>query len=172
MLLMRAMSVIRSFCFALENQMKFVTKDMTHEDLSWRDKNVDIPAPAAGWIVGHVLYSHEQMVYQFLLGKEQILPEEYFTLFGFATEGEFTSQITIDDVFKTFQLVTGKIVNELMAKDDTWLDEFPDDSPLLPPHWKNRNHMKVLVLHFNHVFTHAGQILEIKRARDKGAWGF
>ncbi len=163
------MSVIRSFCFALENQMKFVTKDMNHEDLRWRgDPN---SAPAAGWIVGHVLVSHEQIINQLILEKQPLLPEAYYTAFGFSTEGEFPPQFSLEEVFLKFKLVTGKIVNELMVNDDTWLEEFPDDS-LLPPHWKNRNHMKVLVLHFNHVFTHSGQILEIKRAREKGAWGF
>ena len=166
---MRALTVIRSFCFALENQMKFVTKDLTTEDLRWRSKND--PAPAAGWIVGHVLVSHDQIVHQLLLGKQSLLPEDYYTTFGFSTEGEFPPQFSLGDLFNKFKLVTGNIVEGLMSNNDDWLEEFPDDS-LLPPHWKNRNHMKVLVLHFNHVFTHSGQILEIKRAREKGAWGF
>ncbi|PWI47846.1 hypothetical protein CEE45_09390 [Candidatus Heimdallarchaeota archaeon B3_Heim] len=166
---MRAITVIRSFCFALENQMKFVTEGLTPEDLRWRLS--ENSAPAAGWIVGHVLVSHDQFVNQLLLGKSSLLPDDYYTVFGFSSEGEFPSQFSLEDLFTQFKLVTSKVVEELMAKDDTWLEEFPDDS-LLPPHWKNRNHMKVLVLHFNHVFTHAGQILEIKRAREKGAWGF
>ena len=87
------------------------------------------------------------------------------------TKQERESQFSLEDLFTQFKLINSKVVEELMAKDDTWLEEFPDDS-LLPPHWKNRNHMKVLVLHFNHVFTHSGQILEIKRERGKGAWGF
>lgn len=166
---MRAITVIRTFCFALENQMKFVTEELTPEDLRWRsDKN---PAPAAGWIVGHVLVSHEQFVNQLLLGKPSLLPDDFYTLFGFSSEGEFPNQYSLEDLFTQFKLVTGQVVEELMAKDEMWLEKFPDDS-LLPPHWKNRNHMKVLVLHFNHVFTHSGQILEIKRAREKGAWGF
>ena len=79
--------------------------------------------------------------------------------------------LPIDDVFNQFKLVTGKIVEELMSKNNDWLEEFPDDS-VFPPNWQNKNHMKVLVLHFNHCFTHSGQILEIKRLLNKGAWGF
>lgn len=165
------MTVIRSFCFALENQIKFVTKDMTHEDLSWRREDNSPQAPAAGWIVGHVLVSHEQIVNQLFLRNDPLLPEEFYNTFGFATEGGFPKEYSLNDLFENFEQVTGKIVEELMTKDENWLEEFPDDS-MLPPHWKNRNHMKVFVLHFNHVFTHAGQILEIKRAREKGAWGF
>jgi hypothetical protein len=149
--------------------MKFVTKDLTPEDLRWRVNSES--TPAAGWIVGHVLVSHEQIVNQLLLENQPLLPDEFYTAFGFSTEGEFPPQFALSDVFSQFKLVTGKVVEELMANSEDWLEEFPDDS-LLPPHWKNRNHMKVLVLHFNHVFTHSGQILELKRAREKGAWGF
>ena len=166
---MKAMNIYRTICFALENQMKFVTKDLTDEDVRWRAETN--PAPAIGWIVGHVLIMHEQLIYQLLLEKPPILPEDFVYIFGFSTEGDFPSDYTLEGLFDAFKQVNTAVVEELMAKDDNWLEEFPDDS-VLPPHWKNRNHMKVLVLHFNHEFTHAGQILEIKRQLNKGAWGF
>lgn len=165
---MQALDVIRTFCFAIENQLKFVTKDLTVENLRWRsDKN----SPAAGWMVGHVLTTHEQIVHQLLFKASELLPDDYYSTFGLNTDGEFPEPFKIDDVFDQFKRVTGAIVEKLMAKTDDWLDEFPDDS-LFPPNWKNKNHMKVLVLHFNHCLAHSGQILEIKRLQDKGAWGF
>ena len=165
---MQALDVIRTFCFALENQMKFVTKDLTSENLRWRsDKN----SPAAGWMVGHVLVSIEQIVNQIILKGSELLPGDYYSTFGFFSEGEFPEPFEINEVFNQFKRVNGIIVDELMTKTDDWLEEFPDDS-VFPPNWKGKNHMKVLVLHFNHCFTHSGQILEIKRLLDKGAWGF
>jgi hypothetical protein len=166
---LKAMTIYRTTCFTLENQMKFVTEDLTDADHRWRAETN--PAPAIGWIVGHVLIMHEQIINQLMLGGSPILPDDYYSTFGFATEGDFPSTYTLDDLFIEFKNVNSKIVESLMVKEDDWLDEFPDDT-VLPPHWKNKNHMKVLALHFNHVFTHAGQILEIKRQLNKGAWGF
>ena len=168
---MQALDVIRTFCFALENQMRFVTKDLTDENLRWRSDKHPPAAPAAGWMVGHVLTTHEQVVYQLLFKGSEMLPDDYYSTFGLNTDGEFPLPFVIDEVFNQFKRVTGAIVEELMSKTDDWLEEFPDDS-FFPPNWKDKNHMKVFVLHFNHCFTHSRQILEIKRLLDKGAWGF
>ena len=165
---MQALDVIRTFCFTIENQLKFVTKDFTDEDLRWRSKN---NSPAAGWMVGHVLTNHEQVVNQVLFKEPELLPPDYYSTFGFSSEGDFPETITIDEVFNQFKIVNGIVVEKLMQKNDNWLEEFPDDS-FFPPNWKNKNHMKVFALHFNHCFTHSGQILEIKRLLGKGAWGF
>jgi hypothetical protein len=166
---MKSLNIIRTFCYALENQMKFVTKDLSDEDLRWRSSEYSSPAP--GWIVGHVLVSHEQIVNQLFLGNDPILPEEYYSVFGMTTDGNFPDSFKLKDIFENFSKVNSRIVTDLMQKPDSWLEEFPNDE-YFPPHWKNKNHMKVFVLHFNHVFTHSGQILEIKRMVGKGAWGF
>jgi hypothetical protein len=168
---MQALNVIRTFCYAIENQMKFVTKDMTNADLRWRSDKHSPPAPAAGWMVGHVLTFQEQVVNQIIFKGPELLPTDYYSTFSFNSDGEFPESFDISDVFIQFKNVTGKIVEELMSKNNDWLEEFPDDS-VFPPNWQNKNHMKVFVLHFNHCFTHSGQILEIKRLRNKGAWGF
>ena len=99
------------------------------------------------------------------------LPEDYYSEFGMSTEGNFPSSFELKGVLVNFKKVNGVIITDLMQKPDNWLEEFPNDD-YFPPHWKNKNHMKVFVLHFNHVFTHSGQILEIKRMIGKGAWGF
>ncbi len=166
---LKAMKIYRISCFALENQMKFVTKDLSDEDHRWRAEHN--PAPAIGWIVGHVLILHELAINQMLLQKSPILPDDYYSTFSFASEGEFPSSYLLENLFTEFKNVNSIVVEELMAKDDDWLEEDPDDT-MIPPQWKNRNNMKVLASHFNHVITHAGQILEIKRQLNKGAWGF
>ncbi len=166
---MKSLNIIRTFCYALENQMKFVTKDLSGEDIRWRSSEYLSPAPA--WIVGHVLVSHEQIINQLFFGNDPILPDEYYSAFGMNTEGDFPTSFQLQDIFNKFSEVNGIIVETLMQKTDSWLEEFPNDE-YFPPHWKNKNHMKVFVLHFNHVFTHSGQILEIKRMMGKGAWGF
>ena len=122
-------------------------------------------------MVGHVLTNHEQVVNQILFKEPELLPSEYYSTFGFNSEGDFPESIKIDEVFSQFKIVNGKVVEKLMKKSDEWLEEFPDDS-FFPPNWKNKNHTKVFALHFNHCFTHSGQILEIKRLIGKGAWGF
>jgi len=168
---MQALDVIRTFCFALENQLKFVTKDLTSEDLRWRSNKYSPAAPAAGWTVGHVLVFQEQVVNQIIFKGSELLPTDYYSTFSFKSDGEFPESFDISEVFTHFKNVTGKIVENLSSKNDEWLEEFPDDS-VFPPNWQNKNHMKVFVLHFNHCFTHSGQILEIKRLLGKGAWGF
>ena len=166
---MRSLDIIRTFCYALENQMKFVTKDLSAEDLRWRSSKYS--APASGWIVGHVLVSHEMIVNQLFLGNDPALPDEYYSTFGMNTAGDFPDSFELKEVFENFAKTNSNIVTDLMQKPDNWLEELPNDE-YFPPHWKNKNHMKVFVLHFNHVFTHSGQILEIKRMLGKGAWGF
>ncbi|MHA1940267.1 MAG: hypothetical protein ACW99F_17295 [Candidatus Hodarchaeales archaeon] len=149
--------------------MKFVTEDLSDEDLRWRSSDYSSPAP--GWIVGHVLVTHEQIVNQLFLGNDSILPDKFYTVFGMNTEGNFPSSFDREELFQNYQKVNKNIVTDLMQKSDSWLEEFPNDE-YFPPHWKNKNHMKVFVLHFNHVFAHSGQILELKRMVGKGAWGF
>ena len=53
---MKTTRFIKTLCYALENQMKFVTRDLDEEDLRWRP---EIGSPAIGWIVGHVLVNHD-----------------------------------------------------------------------------------------------------------------
>ena len=94
---MQALDVIRTFCFALENQMKFVIKDLTNENLRWRSDKHAPPAPAAGWMVGHVLTTHEQVVHQLLFKGSELLPDDYYSTFGLHTDGEFPEPFEIDE---------------------------------------------------------------------------
>ena len=121
MSIMQALDVIRTFCYALENQMKFVTKDLTPEDLRWRSDKHSPSAPAAGWIVGHVLVFQEQVVNQIIFQGSELLPSEYYSTFSFNSEGDFPESFAISDVFTQFENVTGNIVKALMSKTNNWL---------------------------------------------------
>ncbi|UCG04517.1 MAG: DinB family protein [Candidatus Heimdallarchaeota archaeon] len=165
---MEARYIIRTLCYALENQVRFVTNDLNDEDLRWRS---DIGSPAIGWIVGHVLVGHDMIASHRFCGNAIILSEEYSTNFGMGTNGDFPEPFTLDDLFIKFKQVNGKITKVLSDKNDKWLEEFYDDSGF-PPNWQNKNIGKAFILHFNHQFTHTGQILEIRRMRGRGAWGF
>ena len=99
------------------------------------------------------------------------LSDEYRTAFGMSTDGEFPDPFTMEDLFNKFKLVNGEIAKVLDSKTDDWLEESYDTTGF-PPNWANKNIGKAFILHFNHQFTHSGQILEVRRMRGKGAWGF
>ncbi len=165
---MKALYVIRTLCYALENQMRFVTKDLDDEDLRWRP---EIGSPAIGWIVGHVLVNHDLIANNRFCGNPITLTEDYISTFGINTKGDFPELFTLEDLFSKFKLVNGEITKVLKAKTDEWLEESFDDSGF-PPNWQNKNIGKAFILLFNHEFTHSGQILEVRRMRGRGAWGF
>ena len=165
---MEALYIIRTLCYALENQMYFVTNDLTDEDLRWRPK---IGTPAIGWLVGYVLVGHDMIANHRFCGNPLVLSEEYSENFGMGTNGDFLELFSLDDLLTNFKLVNGEITKVLNDKTDEWLEESFDDSGF-PPNWQNKNIGKAFILHFNHEFTHAGQILEVRRMRGRGAWGF
>ena len=165
---MEALYIIRTLCYALENQMHFVTNDLTDEDLRWRP---EIGTPAIGWLVGHVLVGHDMIANHRFCGNSLILPEVYSENFGMGTKGDFLKPFSLDMLLTDFKKVNGKITKALNSKTDDWLNESFDDSGF-PPNWQNKSIGKAFILHFNHEFTHAGQILEVRRMRGRGAWGF
>ncbi|MFX0122370.1 MAG: DinB family protein [Candidatus Hodarchaeota archaeon] len=165
---MEAIYIIRTLCYALENQMRFVTNDLNDEDLRWRP---DIGSPAIGWIVGHVLVGHDSIANHRFCGNSLVLSEEYNATFGMGSNGDFPEPFSLDDLFTKFKQVNGEITKVLSNKSAEWLEESFDDSGF-PPNWQNKNIGKAFILHFNHEFTHAGQILEVRRMRGRGAWGF
>lgn len=165
---MEALYIIRTFCYALENQIRFVTNDLDIEDLRWRP---EVGSPAIGWIVGHVLINHDLIANHRFCGNPIALPEDYSSIFGMGSKGDFPDPITLDDLLNNFKLVNGEITKVLNTKTDDWL-EGSYDTTGFPPNWQNKNIGKAFILHFNHEFVHSGQILEIRRMRGRGAWGF
>lgn len=165
---MNTLYYIKTFCYALENQMKFVTRDLDEEDVRWRP---EIGSPAIGWTVGHVLANHDFVANHRFCNNSLVLSDEYRTAFGMSTEGDFSDPFTLEDLFNKFKLVNAEIAKVLDSKTDDWL-EGSYDTTGFPPNWANKNIGKAFILHFNHQFTHSGQILEVRRMRGKDAWGF
>jgi len=148
--------------------MRFVTNDLTEEDLRWRP---EIGTPAIGWLVGHVLVNHDLIANHRFCGNSLVLSEEYSENFGMGTNGDFLELFSLDMLLADFKQVNGEITKVLNSKTDEWLNGSFDDSGF-PPNWQNKSIGKAFILHFNHEFTHAGQILEVRRMRGRGAWGF
>lgn len=165
---MEALYIVKTLCYALENQMHFVTRDLDIKDLRWRP---EIGSPAIGWTVGHVLVNHDFIANHRFCGNLITLSDEYITTFGMGSKGDFPKTFTLEDLFDKFKLVNGKITRKLDSETNDWLEESFDDSGF-PPNWQNKNIGKAFILHFNHEFTHAGQILEVRRMRGCEAWGF
>ncbi len=164
---MDAIEVIKTFSYALENQINFVCRDLNDSDIRTR---VSSGAPAIGWIIGHILVNHDLILNQRIC-ENPLLYEELWEDFGMSTDGNFSDKHTFQEIMSSFKQLNSVIVSTLKTKDKNWLEELPNVSEF-PPHWQGKNRMKVFVLHCNHAFTHTGQILEIKRLIGKGAWGF
>ncbi|MHA2296593.1 MAG: DinB family protein [Candidatus Hodarchaeales archaeon] len=167
---MKGMKLVKTLCYAVENQLKFVCRDLNDEDARWRPDNVE-KSPAIGWIVGHVLVYQDILVSHRLCGNpiifDNLIPE-----FGTATEGDFPDEFTLKEIFEKHKQINGEIVKIIESKDDSWLDEPITDTSGLPPNWQGKALGKGFILGVTHGMAHSGQILEIKRMRGKGAWGF
>lgn len=164
---MSALELMKTFSYALENQIHFVCRGLDGKDMKWRS---DSGAPSIGWIIGHVLVNHDLTV-NHKICENSLLFEDIWEDFGMGGTGDFPVKFSYDDLMTRFKQLNSEIVNTLKSKENDWLTEIPDVSEF-PPNWQGKNRMKVFVLHCNHSFTHIGQILEIKRQLGKGAWGF
>ncbi len=164
---MSALEIMKTFSYALENQIQFVCRGLDEEDMKWRS---DSGAPSIGWIIGHVLVNHD-LTANHKICENPLLYEDIWEDFGMGGTGDFLDKYSYDDLMTRFKQVNSQIVGTLKSKESDWFVEIPDVSEF-PPNWQGKNRMKVFVLHCNHCFTHIGQILEIKRQLGKGAWGF
>jgi hypothetical protein len=166
---MESTKVIATFCYALENQIRFLCRDLDSKDFRWRS---EVNSPAIGWIVGHVLLSHDLIIGQRILGKPSGLPKTFPENFGMGSKGDFPDTYSPEFLSNQFKQTNATIAEGLTASQDSLLDDFPLDTAGFPPNWLNKNNLKIFVLHFNHVFSHAGQILEIRRLMGREVWGF
>jgi len=167
--MMESTKVIVTFCYALENQVRFLCRDLDPKDFQWRS---EVKSPAIGWLLGHVLLSHDLIVGQRMLGMPSSLPDGFQEDFGMGSRGDFSETYSPEFLFSLFKQINATIVEGLTAGADSILDDFPLDTAGFPPNWLNKNNMKIFVLHFNHAFSHAGQILEIRRLMGREVWGF
>ncbi|WP_455141344.1 DinB family protein [Candidatus Hodarchaeum mangrovi] len=164
---MQVKDVIKTFNYALENQIRFIIKDLSVEDFSWRPEN---SAPSIGWTIGHILVNHDFTINHRVCGN-QIAFSNLIPVFGFNTEGDLPKDQTIDQLLEKLKILNVTITKVILLKENEWFEQIANTEGF-PPNWQGKNIMKVFVLHFNHCFTHCGQILEIKRQLGKGAWGF
>ncbi|MFW9995867.1 MAG: DinB family protein [Candidatus Odinarchaeota archaeon] len=162
------MKFVKNLCYALENQTKYVCRDLEPDDFRWRPD--DINSAAIGWTAGHILVNQDIIANHRLCGNP-VMFDDLLADFGIASNGDFPDSYAIEDIFDKFKQVNGEIVSVLEAKDDSWLEEMFDTSGF-PPNWEGKSIGKGFILNFNHGLTHTGQILEVKRMIGKGAWGF
>ncbi|MFW9930288.1 MAG: hypothetical protein ACFFD1_12910 [Candidatus Thorarchaeota archaeon] len=166
---MLSFDIIKNLCYAIENQVHFVCQHLEEDNYSWRSVH---KTPAIGWIIGHILSSHDYIINYSLLGNSPYFSNEFFLSFTTGSTGEFPKEYNSENMFTMFSEVNKLIVNDLKTKNDDWYYKYPIHTEKFAPNWLNKNNIKVLILHFNHGFTHCGQILEIKRLMGKEAWGF
>lgn len=164
---MIAVNVIKNFCYALENQITFITQDLEENDFTSKSSS----APAIGWIICHIMVSYDYIVNHCMLGNNVILSQEMFLNYNTGSSGEIKGSFNSTEIMNDFKNITKTIVDQLMIKDDSWLEESPVNTKNFPKQWLNKNNMKVLVLFFNHALNHTGQIMELKRGLGKRVWG-
>jgi hypothetical protein len=162
---LRALDLIKLQCYALENQCRFVCRDLRVEDFKWRSNS---GSPSIGWQLGHILLAHDRNLF---IGNQPVLPEDYKDFFGFKSSGNFPDSCDPNLLLDKLKEINGQILTALSPKDDAWLSEKAADEKL-PPHLRGKAHSKCFVSHFSHCFTHAGQILELRRMLGKEGWGF
>lgn len=127
--------------------------------------------PSIGWMLGHILISHDFIINHSLLGNEFVLPKEHLKNYNTGSSGNLTEGYNPLEMMTDFKKINKIIVSDLLKKSDSWLEEFPQSTKGFPSHWQNKNNMKIFVFHINHALSHIGQILEIKRKLGKRVWG-
>ncbi len=165
---MDSLNLLKTLCYTVENQTRFVCQDLHDDDARWRPKNVT--SPAIGWNVGHIIVLHDIMI-NHRICENSILFPDLIEHFGYATEGNFPNSFTLKEMFEKFKQLNSIIVKTILSKEESWLDEMFDTDGF-PPNWQGKNRGKGFAIAFNHGIVHTGQILEIKRMLGKGAWGF
>ncbi|MHA1330953.1 MAG: DinB family protein, partial [Candidatus Hodarchaeales archaeon] len=133
----------------------------------WRPEN---GAPSIGWTIGHILVNHDYIINHRVLGNP-VKYEELSEVFGFGSKGDFPDDYNIEEILEKFKSLNQVVIKAIMSKEESWFEQ-KANAEGFPPNWQGKNNMKIFVLHFNHCFTHCGQILEVKRMMGKGAWGF
>ncbi|MFW9915694.1 MAG: DinB family protein [Candidatus Thorarchaeota archaeon] len=166
---MKAFDFIKLQSYALENQCRYFCRELSAEDFQWKPET---GSPAIGWILGHIILSHDMTPNKQLLGNEPILSDDFRRDFGFKSSGNFPDSYNPEEMFSKFQIINQQIITSLSTKTEDWLSEIPEESDTFPPQLQNKSFLKLFVFHFSHVFAHTGQILEIRRMRGKDAWGF
>ena len=165
---MIAINLIKNFCYSLENQLTFITKDLEEKDYSFKP---DDKTPAIGWVLGHVLISHDFIVNYSILGNKPLLTKELLTNYGTGSSGEIKGEESPVNFVDLFRKVNKTVVETLLTKEDSWLEEFPVKTKNWPDNWLNKNNTKAFVLYFNHSLNHTGQMMELKRKIGKKVWG-
>lgn len=164
---MIAINLIKNFCYSLENQITFVTQDLEEKDYTIKNSS----APSIGWILGHILVSHDFIINHSMLGNKLILSPEFIKNYNTGSSGETKSNFDVNMILNDFKRINKIIVYQIVTKEDAWLEEYPKFTDSFPKNWSNKNNMKCFVLYFNHALNHTGQMLELKRSLGKRVWG-
>ncbi|MFX0123399.1 MAG: DinB family protein [Candidatus Hodarchaeota archaeon] len=166
---MTGLIMTKYLAYALENQCRQYCSDLTIENVRWRS---DQNSPAIGWILGHIVCVHDYIINHLLLDHETFTTEEFREEFGISSSGNFPENYTIPSLLDLLKTVNTQIVETISSQSNEWLETIPPTTENLPTHMTNKNYLKVFISHFSHLFIHIGQILEIRRMQNKGAWGY
>ena len=165
---MIAIKLLKNFLYSIENQLTFALEDLDEQDYYTR---VVDKTPAIGWMLGHILITHDFVVNRSLLGNQQYLPKEVTRAYSTGSSGEVVGDYKPTHMLTDLKTINKIVIEQLVKKNDEWLEEMPLSTKGFPNHWQNKNNMKILVFHINHALSHTGEILEIKRRLGKRVWG-
>ncbi|MFQ5979638.1 MAG: DinB family protein [Candidatus Heimdallarchaeota archaeon] len=121
---MRALDLIKLQCYALENQCRFICRDLRAEDFAWRPSS---GSPSIGWHLGHIVLAHDRNLF---IGNQQVLPEDYKEFFGFKSSGDFPDSCDPNLLLDKLKEINEQILTALSTRDDAWLSENAADEKL------------------------------------------
>ncbi|MHA2495971.1 MAG: DinB family protein, partial [Candidatus Hodarchaeales archaeon] len=127
---MKVFDFIKLQSYALENQCRYCCRELSLADFKWKPET---GSPAIGWIVGHIILSHDMTPNKQLLGNELVLSDEFKQFFGFKSSGDFPDSFDPEKMLEKFQIINKQIVASLSAKTEEWLSEFPEETDKFPP---------------------------------------
>ncbi len=162
--------MVKYLCYSVENQCHIYCDDLSDDEFSLKPPSSD--SPAIGWVLGHIITVHDYMLNHIILEHEPATSEEFRTFFATGTSGECPKTYSATYQFDLLKAINGTIVTTVLSQDEGWLSQIPANTDSLTLNMANRNHSKALTAHFTHLLMHTGQILEIRRLWNKGAWQF
>ncbi len=164
---MKTVEFIKLQCYSLENYCQFVCRDLTKEDFVWRSES---GSPGIGWLLGHVIGSHDFLANHLFLENPPILSKEISSLFNIKTVANFPNDLDSQVLFDQLKKINKEVVSTLSQKSDDFFDQIPTNQDRFPSVMKQKNYAKLFIFHFTHAFSHMGQILEIRRMLGKEVW--
>lgn len=128
-------------------------------------------ASSIGWILVYILVLHDFIINHSILVNNLTLAPEFIKSYNTGNSAETRTDFIANNILNDFKEINKIIEEQIVTKEDVWLEEYPKYTENFPKNWLNKNNMKGFVLYFNHALNLKGQMLELKRGIGKKVWG-